>query len=108
MNQNKIISRIIYRTLEENEASRDDYLIVVKVIHDMELAAQNLQPEDYYNAVFQKRVSSFQTIGRIWRKIQECVPHLRGKDWEERQILSGQVSKDEATEKSRYYQPNLF
>lgn len=108
MGGNRIITRIVYKTLEENESSRDDYMIVVKVIHDMELSIQNLEKEDYYNAVFKNKLSKVETIVRVWRKIQECVPHLRGKDWEERQVYAGQIAKDESSENSRYYQPNLF
>ena len=48
--------------------------------------------EDYYECVFDAKLSSLKTIDRIWRKVQEAHPKLRGKEWTLRQVQAGLIS----------------
>jgi hypothetical protein len=69
-------------------------MLVVKTIHDFEMSMFAIPQSAYYHALFSDKLSSIKTIDRVWRKMQEEHPHLRGEDWEERQILAGRVSRD--------------
>ena len=78
------ISKMVFITLTENEASRDNMMLVVKSIHDFEMSIKNIPKADYYDAVFNERLTTVKTIDRIWRKVMEHNPKLRGEEWEER------------------------
>ena len=43
---------------------------------------------------FHGSLSKPTTIDRVWRKVQEEKPELRGKEWELRQMRAGQISLD--------------
>jgi len=100
------ISRLIYYILKNNEETRDDWMLVVKKIHDIEMVFAKVNKTDYYNALFGGKLTNPQTISRIWRKIQEHNIELRGKDWVERQIMGGQIAIQIA--RGGYIQLNLF
>jgi hypothetical protein len=87
------ITRITIDVLTHNEDARDDMMKVVQCIHTYEMAKFNITKETYYDALFGGKLSSIKTIDRIWRKVQEEKPNLRGKEWIERQILSGHISR---------------
>jgi len=89
----KYLTRFVITILNYNEASRDDIIIVIKTIHDFELSLLNKTKDDYYECFFGKKLSAVNTIDRIWRKLQEHNPELRGKEWEERQVHAKFVSK---------------
>lgn len=88
---NNYITKALFKFLQENEEARDNMLACVKHIHDLEMRVLAIPREDYYNAFFGERLSSVKTIDRIWRKIQEDVPELRGSEWEARQVQSGRI-----------------
>jgi hypothetical protein len=100
------LSRMIYSILVNNKESRDDWMLVVKQIHDTEMAMWGILKADYYDALFSMKLSNPQTISRIWRKIQEKYPDLRGEFWEERQVHGGMVAAQIVTD--RFLQPSLF
>ncbi len=100
------ISRMIYSILVNNKDSRDDWMLVVKQIHDIEMATWGIGKEDYYDALFSLKLANPQTVSRIWRKIQEHCPELRGNFWEERQAQGGIVATEIA--KGRFLQTELF
>ena len=86
------ITKMIIGILTNNEESRDNLLIAVKIIHDFELNVLGKTKEDYYECVFDAKLSSLKTIDRIWRKVQEAHPKLRGKEWTLRQVQAGLIS----------------
>jgi len=88
---NNYVTKSLFVFLKENEEARDNMLDCVKHIHDLEMAVLSIPREDYYDAFFNGRLSSVKTIDRIWRKIQEDVPELRGSEWEARQVQSGRI-----------------
>jgi hypothetical protein len=88
---NNYVTKSLFVLLKENEEARDNMLDCVKHIHNLEMLALSIPREDYYNAFFGERLSSVKTIDRIWRKIQEDVPELRGSEWEARQVQSGRI-----------------
>jgi hypothetical protein len=88
---NNYLSRELAKLLAENLEARDNMIICVKHIHDLEMAALSIPREDYYDLFFNERLSSVKTIDRIWRKIQEDIPELRGSEWEARQAQSGRI-----------------
>ena len=88
---NNYVTKSLFVFLKENEEARDNMLDCVKHIHDLEMTILSIPREDYYNAFFGERLSSVKTIDRIWRKIQEDVPELRGSEWEARQAQSGRI-----------------
>ncbi len=98
MNKN-YISKLVLTILTNSDEAKDDMLLVVKNIHDFEMSVLNIDKSEYYTAFFGNKLSSVKTIDRIWRKIQEDVPSLRGKSWELRQIQSGQISLQYVSDK---------
>lgn len=83
------ITRSLIKLLEEHEETRDNVLLCVQYIHDIEMKLLGLPNSSYYDAVFNRKLSAVETIGRTWRKIQEDIPELRGLEWEVRQKLAG-------------------
>ncbi len=90
----RYINKLVVSILEKNEIARDDVMIVIKTIHDFEMAVLKKNKEDYYDMVFYGTLSKVETISRVWRKVQEDKPELRGKEWELRQMRAGQISLD--------------
>jgi hypothetical protein len=86
------ISRLVLDLLEKNVESRDDMMLTVRYVHDFEMAMLNVKKSEYYDSLFDGKLSSIKTIDRIWRKIQEAYPNLRGKEWEYRQYQAGIIS----------------
>jgi len=97
------ISQMVTNTLIKNEDARDDMMLVVKVIHDYEMSAFGIFKDNYYDAVFSEALSSIKTIDRIWRKVQEENPELRGKEWLERQIQAGLISRSLITNQLSFF-----
>lgn len=96
---NKYLTRLVKSILMNNEAARDNCLLLIKEIHDKEMQIWAYDRAQYYDAVFQGHMSSMVTINRIWRLVQEKFPELRGKEWEERQKQGGVIALEMADEK---------
>ena len=90
--ESSYITKMVIGILSNNEESRDDVLIVVKIIHDFEMNVLGKSKLDYYDLVFQGKLSSLKTIDRIWRKVQENNQQLRGKEWMLRQVQAGIIA----------------
>jgi hypothetical protein len=89
------LSRITKEILTTNKASRDNMMLVVKAIHDYEMSYFGIEKKNYYEYLFNGRyLSSIKTIDRLWRKLQEENEKLRGDEWIERQMQSGQVKRN--------------
>lgn len=86
---NKYLTSAIFDILKKKPSTRDNLLECVQHIHDIDMAICFISKAEYYDAFFGGKLSSIKTIDRIWRKIQEDVPELRGLKWEERQAKSG-------------------
>lgn len=91
---NKHLIYTIKETLSNNLSSRDDWMIMVKVIHDKEMHILNINKNDYYEFFMGGKLSNIQSIVRCWRLVQERYPELRGKDWELRQRQGGMMSSE--------------
>lgn len=91
---NNYITKLVISILRNNEIARDDMMVVIKTIHDFELSILKKKKEDYYDVFFSNTLSNVRTISRVWRKIQEHMPELRGKEWELRQIKSSEISDE--------------
>ena len=91
---NRYITKLVVSILRNNEIARDDIMIVIKTIHDFELSILKKNTADYYEAFFSGSLSSVSTISRVWRKVQENMPELRGREWELRQIKAGEISME--------------
>jgi len=100
------ISRMVYYILKNDVASRDEWILVLKKIHDNEMILLNIKESEYYNALFSYKLTNPQTIIRIWRKIQEHNVDLRGQEWLERQKQGGIVA--EAILNGQFIQSKLF
>ena len=88
---NNYLTREMAKILAENVNARDEMMLAVKHIHDFEMSLNYIPKKDYYSAFFGGKLSSVKTIDRIWRKLQEDIPELRGSEWEARQAQSGRV-----------------
>jgi hypothetical protein len=88
---NNYLTRELAKLLAENVEARDDMMQCVKHIHNFEMSLNYIPKKDYYDAFFGGKLSSVKTIDRIWRKLQEDIPELRGSEWEARQAQSGRV-----------------
>ena len=101
---NRYVTKLVVSILEKNIIARDDVMIVIQTIHDFEMAVLKKNKEDYYDMFFHGTLSKITTIDRVWRKVQEEKPELRGREWELRQVRAGEISLDLAMNK----QLNLF
>jgi hypothetical protein len=90
---NGFISRLIFSVLRDVPETRDDWMLLVKIIHDTEMSVRKIQKENYYDHFFNYQFSNVDSIKRVWALIQEKNPKLRGKKWEERQKKSGEISE---------------
>ena len=88
------ITRVTIDLLTKNAEARDNMMLTVQYVHDFEMAVRQIKKSEYYDALFNEKVSSIKTIDRIWRKVQEQYPQLRGADWEKRQIQAGLMSAE--------------
>lgn len=85
------ITKSLCKLLKENTEARDNMMLCVRHIHDLEMSILGISKADYYEAVFAGELSSVKTIDRIWRKLQEDIPELRGAEWHIRQRLAGLI-----------------
>lgn len=85
MARNKYITARIISTLTNDKLCRDSYMRTIQMLHYEELNFMRKDTSDYYNLFFDKKLSSVNTIIRMWRKVQEVYVELRGENWEERQ-----------------------
>lgn len=103
---NKYLTRLIIHILTHDEAARDDWMLTIRQVHEKELSLWCYTKADYYDAFFSNKLSNVHTINRLWRLVQEKYAHLRGKEWEERQMQGGMVAKD--FNELKYFQLELF
>ncbi len=92
MEAGNYITRLTIDLLSKNVEARDNMMLTVQYIHDFEMAIFKVKKADYYDACFTGKLSSIKTLDRIWRKVQEEKPELRGAEWVERQVQAGRVS----------------
>jgi len=85
------VTKELGQLLARNVEARDNMVLCVKHIHDLEMTLLNVTENEYYSAFFGGKLSSVKTIDRIWRKLQEDIPELRGSEWEARQAQSGRI-----------------
>ena len=106
MKNRGFISRMIYYLLVNDIPSRDDWMLVVKKVHDIEMVNYGIDKVDYYDSLFSFKLTNPQTISRIWRKIQEHNVELRGQNWEDRQKTSRYVR--EKISEGEFFQLDMF
>ena len=106
MKNRGFISRMIYYLLVNDIPSRDDWMLVVKKVHDIEMVNYGIDKVDYYDSLFSFKLTNPQTISRIWRKIQEHNVELRGQNWEDRQKTSRYVREKIA--EGEFFQLDMF
>jgi len=85
------VTKELGQLLARNVEARDNMVLCVKHIHDLEMKILEVTENEYYSAFFGGKLSSVKTIDRIWRKLQEDIPELRGSEWEARQAQSGRI-----------------
>ena len=90
MAKNKYITARIFSALTNDKLCRDSYMLTIQKLHDEELNFMRKDQSDYYKMFFDKKLSSVNTIIRMWRKVQEVHVELRGENWEERQVQSAE------------------
>jgi hypothetical protein len=88
---NNYLTREVFELLKSKASARDNMLECIQHVHNLEMEALQITRANYYDAFFNGRLSSVKSIDRIWRKIQEDVPDLRGSEWEARQAQSGRI-----------------
>lgn len=97
--KHRYLTKLVYSILTHDKASRDDWMIVIKEVHERELPMWGYTKETYFDAFFNNKLSNVQTITRIWRVIQEKCPELRGENWAERQAQAGLIASEFVSEK---------
>jgi hypothetical protein len=89
--------RLIYNVLCENLEARDNWMLTIQKVHSLEMMGKGISKKDYYDHFFAEHLSNVHTIKRLWQKVQEDYPALRGVTWEDRQRQGGRFSLDEIT-----------
>ena len=99
MKLNFSLISLIYHTLSNKIDTRDDWMLCIKEIHSLEMLSKKISSEDYFEKLFEINedgeyinFSNVHTIKRLWQKVQEDFPTLRGETWEERQRQGGQYN----------------
>ena len=99
MNLNFSLIGLIYHTLSNKAETKDDWMLCIKEIHSLEMLSKKISNEEYFEKLFESNefgeyinFSNVHTIKRLWQKVQEDFPHLRGDTWEERQRQGGQYN----------------
>lgn len=91
--QSGFVSRFIFSVLRDIPETRDDWMLVIKLVHDTEMSVRRIEKENYYKHFFSNQFSNVDTIKRVWALIQERNPKLRGKKWKERQRIAKEISE---------------
>ena len=92
---NKNLTKTIVNFLTHNFELRDDWLSLIRMVHDKEIKLHNIITQDYYYSVFfTDKLSNTYTIKRIWGMVQENRADLRGNRWEDRQTQGGMIAKE--------------
>jgi hypothetical protein len=101
MNINVSIIELIYNILSNDVETRDDWMLCTKEIHSIQMKLNGISKTDYFDKLFEKNdegeypyLSNVCTIKRLWQKVQEDYPNLRGSTWESRQKKGGQFVID--------------
>lgn len=82
--------RLIYNILNEDVLARDNWMLTIKHIHSMEMKVKGVSKKDYFDSFHNEELTNIRTIHRLWQKVQEDYPHLRGDNWNDRQKQGGQ------------------
>jgi hypothetical protein len=90
MNLNTSLIRLIYNILVQDVETRDNWILTIKKVHQTEMIVKGISQTDYFEHFFNDELSNVHTIKRLWQKVQEDYPALRGDTWEERQRMGGQ------------------
>jgi hypothetical protein len=97
MNINVSLIQLIYNILSNDTETRDDWMLCIKEIHTIEMRIHGISQNDYFIKLYEKNddglysyFSNVHTIKRMWQKVQEDFPNLRGLTWETRQKQGGQ------------------
>ena len=84
MKLNLTLQRLIYNILVTHKESRESWLLTIKIVHQTEMTIKGISIQNYFYSVFDEELSNLNSIKRIWSKIQEDVPQLRGDNYEDR------------------------
>ena len=108
MNINVSLIQLIYNILANDVETRDDWMLCIKEIHSIEMTIHGISKIDYFDKLFEKNeeseypyFSNVHTIKRMWQKVQEDYPNLRGLTWETRQKQGGQYIVDSLSDDSQ-------
>lgn len=99
---NEKLSTKIKTLLAKNKACRDNMMLTVSMLHEMELKQFGKGKKEYFDLLFSGKLSSIKTIDRMWRYVQEKNAHLRGKKWKERQMAAKEIKKEFYQQKSLF------
>lgn len=88
MSKNKYITSRIISVLKNDKLCRESYMRTIQMLHDEELLLIDKKQNEYYNLFFGNKLSSINTIKRMWSKVQEVYVELRGDNYEERKKQS--------------------
>ncbi len=108
MNINVSIIELIYNILSNDKETRDDWMLCTKEIHSIQMKLHGISKADYFDKLYEKNnegeyhyFSNVCTIKRLWQKVQEDYPNLRGLTWESRQKKGGQFVIDSLIDDSQ-------
>lgn len=88
------LNKLIFNLLKTKPELRDNWLKLIAEIHTIEMNKLEIPKEQYFDRMYQDNCfSNVDTIKRVWAKIQEDVPDLRGLEWKLRQIQGGQYAQ---------------
>lgn len=88
------VIKIIATCLQKNVDARDNWMMALQYVHEREMALLCVEKEGYFDIFFEGKLTDPHTIRRLWQKVQEEIPQLRGATWEERQRQGGVLSKE--------------
>lgn len=86
------ISRIVFSLLRDDNETRDDWMLMIRRVHDIEMKYHSITKSEYYDSFYANKFSNVDSIKRLWAFFQEHNPALRGEKWKERQRQGGEIA----------------
>lgn len=88
------VIKIVVNCLSKNKEARDNWMLALKDVHQREMALLCVEKENYFDTFFDEKLTDAHTVRRLWQKVQEVYPDLRGETWDERQRQGGVLAKE--------------
>ncbi len=61
------ISRIVFSLLRDDNETRDDWMLMIRRVHDIEMKYHSITKSEYYDNFYANKFSNVDSIGRFFK-----------------------------------------